>query len=187
MSKKSWYKHKKKLVQPKDYMLIDGTEDDDAKLSSFTNCVTMDQFNPPIKLVKLIGKADHSDDYRDIFDYDRLEKLEENFFDSPNLHAAIMATVGGLLQGDDINIFLILRNKVFKYYKKRFKREFVKSIAVPFDYITIFGGNAAPSDFQKELSYTFTDKELRQLEESLKVREKQMEKKLKQRRKKKNR
>lgn len=186
MSKKSWYKHKKKLVLPKDYMLIDGTEDDDAKLSSFTNCVTMDQFNPPIKLIKLVGK-ENSDDYRDILDYDRLDKLEENFFDSPNLHAAIMATVGGLLQGGDLNIFLILRNKVFKYYKKRLKREFIKSIAVPFDYITIFGSNASPSDFQKELSYSFTDKELRQLEDSLKAREKQMEKKIKQRRKKKNR
>lgn len=185
LSSKTWFKYKKKLVQPKDYMLIDGTEDEDAKLSSFTNCVTMDQYNPPIRLVKLLGKAEDSDDYRDILDYDRLEKLEENFFDSPNLHAAMMATVGGLLQGDDINIFLVLRNKVFKYYAKRLKREFVKSISVSFDYITVFQSKKSPADYQQALHKSFTEKELEELEKALSERERQLEKLMKRKKKKK--
>lgn len=185
LASKTWHRQKKKLVQPKDYMLIDGTEDDDAKLSSFTNCVTMDQYNPPIRLVKLLGKSEESDDYRDILDYDRVEKLEENFFDSPNLRAAIMATVGGLLQGDDINIFLVLRNKVFKYYAKRLRREFIRNIAVTFDYVTVFNPKKSPADYQQALHKSFTDKELEELEKALSEREKRLEKLMKRKKKKK--
>lgn len=183
MSLKTWNKYKKKLVVPKDYMIIDGTEDANAKLSAFTNTVTMDHFNPPANLIKCLKRVKNGEKMDDILDYDRLEKLEENFLDGLRLHTAVMAAVSGLLQGD-INLFLILRNGVFKHYKKAIRRAFLKRISVPFKYVYIFNNDDQPSDFSKELKYTFTEKEMSQLSDALDVQEKIMEKRSKKERKK---
>lgn len=181
MSKNTWYKYKKKLVEPKDYMLIDGTEDDDAKLSSFTNCVTMDQFNPSLQLTKAYDK----DDYDDILDYDRVDSLEEKFFHGVRLRSAILATVSGLLQNStDINIFVVLRPKVFKYFAKKIRREFIRRVNVDFEYVVVFGKKKTPADYHKELRYRFTDMQLQKLEKELRDQEKQMEKEARKNRKK---
>lgn len=170
MSAKQWSKAKKKLVIPKEYLIFDATEDDDAKMNAFTNTVTMDAMNPPVKLVKLISKDGGGFD--DAIDFDKLEKLEKTFFKGQQLRKAIMATVAGIIE-NDVNIFIVMRNKAFKYYKKKMKKAFEKTIPVDFEYIEIFTGEV--SDHKKSLKYSFSDDELHQLKKALKKREKESE------------
>jgi hypothetical protein len=170
MSVKQWAKNKKKLVIPKDYIIFDATEDDDARMSAFTNVITMDSMNPPVKLVKLA--ASHDSD--DIIDYDKIEKLEKEFFRGLNLRKAIMATVAGLLENRDINIFIVMRNKAFKYYKQKMRKAFEKTIPVDFTFVEIFKGDY--EDNKKSLKYTFSDDELYQLKKVLREKEKESEK-----------
>ena len=167
MSAKQWNKNKKKLVIPKDYIIFDATDDDDAKMSSYTNCVTMDALNPPTKLVRLIADEDSDS----IIDFEKLEKLEKTFFRGLSLRSAMMATISGIIQNGDINIFIVMRNKAFKYYKKKIKKTFEKLFPVDFEFIEIFSGDV--SDHKKSLRYGFTSDELRQLNRHLKKREKE--------------
>lgn len=183
MSVKQWSKAKKKLVIPKNYLIFDATEDDDARMSAFTNTVTMDSMNPPVKLVKLVSKDDGTGSYDDIIDYDKIEKLEKEFFKGHQLRKAIMATVAGLLE-DDVNIFIVMRNKAFKYYKKKMKKAFERTIPVDFDYIEIFSGEV--DDHKKSLKRSFTEEELHMLKKSLKKREKESEEEFAKNKKKKN-
>ena len=93
MSAKQWDKNKKKLIIPKDYFIFDATDDDEAKLDRFTNTITMSGFNPPAKLVKLISK---NEDLEDIIDIDKMEKLEDNFFNGIQFNNAVLSV--GLLK-----------------------------------------------------------------------------------------
>ena len=167
MSSKQWNKNKKKFIIPKDYIIFDATDDDDAKMSSYTNCVTMDALNPPTKLVKLI--ADEESD--DIIDYEKLEKLEKTFFRGLSLRSAMMATISGIVQNGDINIFIVMRNKAFKYYKKKMKKTFEKLFPVDFEFIEIFTGEVA--DHKKSLKNGFSSYEVNELNKILKKREKE--------------
>ena len=167
MSAKQWNKDKKKLVRPKDYLIIDATEDDDARMNSFTNCVTVDSLNPPVKLVKLVSDGDFGDD--DIIDYKKVEKLEKEFFKGYELRKSIMAIVAGVIEGDDNNVFIVMRNKAFKFYGKKMKKTFEKLFKVDFKFVVVYSGD--PDKCKKELRYTFTDDELHQLKKSLKKRE----------------
>ena len=167
MSAKQWSKNKKKLVIPKDYIIFDATDDDDAKMSSYTNCVTMDAFNPPVKLVKLVADEESTD----IIDIDKLEKLEKNFFKGLSLRSAMMATVSGIIQNGDINIFIVMRNKAFKYYRKKMKKMFEKLFPVDFEFIEIFSGEI--SDHKKSLKVGFNSYEVSELSKWLKKREKE--------------
>lgn len=180
MSEKQWDKNKKKLVIPKDYIIFDATDDDDAKLDKFTNCVTMSGFNPPAKLVKLISKGDDVDD---IIDMDKLEKLEDNFFNGMQFNNAILTTVAGQLE-NDVNLFIVLRNKVFKNYRKRILRAFIKTFNVDFNFVYIFSGDAAGN--KKELKKSLSTDEVKELKELLHKREKEMEKSFKKNKKKKS-
>lgn len=173
MTAKDWYKNKKKLVVPKDYLIVDGTEDDDAKLSAFTNVITMDGFNPPPKLVKLASKEA---DIEDIIDYDSLEKLESNFFNGMKLSNAMMAVVAGQVE-NDINIFVIFRNKAFKRYKKRIKKTFEELFPTDFDFVYIFSGDV--KDHKKELREEIDYDQKTCLENLLKKNEKAAKKKYK--------
>ena len=167
MSVKQWNKNKKKLIIPKDYIIFDATDDDDAKMTSYTNCITMDAMNPPVKLVKLIADEDSDD----IIDYEKLEKLEKSFLKSLSLRSAMMATISGIIQNGDINIFIVMRNKAFKYYKKKMKKMFEKLFPVDFEFVEIFSGEI--SDHKQSLKEGFTSQEVSELNKILKKREKE--------------
>ena len=170
MSEKQWQKNKKKLVIPKDYFIFDATDDDDAKLDRFTNMITMSGFNPPVKLVKLVSKGEDIDD---IIDFDKLEKLERNFFNGQQFTNAVMSTVAGQIE-NDVNIFIVLRNKVFKFYRKRILKAFKNIFDVDFDFVVIFSGDA--SDNKKELRKSLSRGDIKELKDLLSKKEKEMAK-----------
>lgn len=182
MSEKQWKKNKKKLVEPKDYIIMDATEDDDARMSAFTNVVTMDALNPPQKLVKLVNSDRTFDD--EIISFDKIEKLEKEYFRGYMLKKAIMATVAGIIENGDINIFIVMRNKSFKCYKYKMIKTFEKLFPVDFTFIQIFSGDV--SEYKKSLKRTFDYDEVMQLKKVLKQREKELEKYVKEKGKRKN-
>lgn len=175
MSSKDWYKNKKKLVEPKDYMIVDGTEDDDGKLVAFTNMITIDGFNPPPKLTKLASK-EMDVDFDDIIDFDSLEKLEENYFHGMKLTNAMMSVVAGQINSD-INLFVILRPKVFKKFKKKIIKRYKELFPVDFDFVELFTGEV--KDHKKSLRDAFTADQTEQLEKALAKNEKAQEKRYK--------
>lgn len=175
MSTKDWYKNKKKFVVPKDYMIVDGTEDDDGKLVAFTNMITMDGFNPPPKLTKLASK-EMDIDVDDIIDYDSLEKLEDNYFHGMKLTNAMMSVVAGQLNSD-INLFIILRPKVFKRFKKKLLKRYKELFPVDFTFVEAFTGDV--KDHKKSLRDSFSDDETAQLSKALEKNEKSQEKRYK--------
>ena len=169
MSIKQWNNDKKKLVRPKDYIICDATEDADAKMNSYNNCVTLDSFNPPVKLVKLASKTS-SNGMDDIIDYDSINKLEKKFFKGAGLRKAMLAIVAAGIEKDvDVNIFIVMRNKAFKLYKKKMKKAFKKLFDVDFDFVTVYSGDL--SDHKSELKKSLKDSEIEKLRRVLKKRE----------------
>lgn len=171
MSLKQWNKNKKKLVEPKEYIIVDGTDDDDAKMSSYTNVVTIDSFCPPARLIKLLSKGDMDD----IMDVDRIEELEDRYFDGDGLTNAIVATIASLLE-NDINIFLVIRNKVYKQYRKKLRKKFITLLDVSAEFVKVFNGDV--KEIRKDLQYTLSDEERSEMQESVHKLEKRMEKKM---------
>ena len=172
MSYKQWKKNAKKLVIPKEYLIFDGTEDEGGAMDKYTNNVTMDAFNPPIKLVKLMSKSSFYDD-GDVIDMDKLQVLEKKFFNGVRLKNACLATISGLIENGNINIFIIMRNKAFKIYKKRLKKTFMKLFPVDFEFIEIFSGDA--KDHKNSLRRNLSTNEIIELRTHLSKREKEME------------
>lgn len=180
MSEKQWKKNKKKLVEPKDYIIMDATEDDDARMSAFTNVVTMDALNPPAKLVRLVTDDKFDDG---VISWDKIEKLEKEYFRGYMLKKAIMATVAGIIENGDINIFIVMRNKAYKCYKHKMIKTFNKIFPVDFTFIQLLSDDI--SSHKKSLKYTFDYDEVLQLKKVLKQREKELEKDMKEKKKRK--
>lgn len=174
MSFKQWQKFKKKLVVPKDYVIFDATEDDNAKMNAYNQAVSMDALNPPIKLVKLAEKEDDADD---IINYDKIKKLEKEFFKGISFSNAVLASVAGQLE-NDINIFIVMRNKSFKFYKKKIKRTFESLFPVDFEFIKILNDDEDKKNLKHQLKYRFSSDEVMQLKAYLKQNEKEMEKRI---------
>jgi hypothetical protein len=127
-------KYKKKLVEPKDYVIANGTEDESGNLAQFSNVVTMDGFNPPSKLVKAKSESDED------FDVFSVEKLEKKYFKGQGFITVCMSCVGVMLEdrNKNINVFVVIRNKVFKYYSKAIVKKFSKLFDVNFDFVYVF-------------------------------------------------
>lgn len=171
MSQKQWDKYKKKLVQHKGYIIMDGTEDDDARMNRYTNTITMDAFCPPTKLLKLMSEGT---DIEDIIDIDRLEELEKNYFNGLSLRNAVLATVSGLINQntEDINIFIVLRNKAFKYYRKKFRKLFIQLFDPNFEFVFILEDDYKKN--RKALDRDLKNSEKEELAERLKKLEDKM-------------
>ena len=183
LSQKQWSKNKKKLVEPKDYIIMDGTEDDDAKLSAFSNVITADSYALPQRLLKM---ADYDVDSNEIIDYDKLEELESNFFDGTSLKNIILATVANVV-GNDMNIFIVIRNKAFKMYKKSYKKAFNKLFdpnELGYSVLTVFTGDM--KDIKGDLNKSLSERERKLLSEKVAEREEEMRKKFEKQKKKKN-
>lgn len=167
LSVKQWKDTGKKLVMPRDYIIFDATEDDDSRMNRLTNCVSMDAMNPPTKLVKMM-----QDDDADYLNYNKIEKAEKNFFKGPGFQQGMMAAVTGELH-ENANIFIVFRNKAFKTYGKRIKKEFEKAFPVEFDFVEVFSGDF--KDHKKALQEGHSKSNVTELERALKKKEKEME------------
>lgn len=180
-SVKMWNKFKKKYVEPKDYMLLDATDDETSKLNKFTNMVDMANFAVPSGVLKLVSEIEDDES----LDYDRLEEMERNFFEGYKFRSSVVATIS-VLVSERVNVFIIVRNKAFKYYRKRFKSEFCKVIPELTNYFHILHDDANKD--KKYLNEEFSDKEIETLQKKVQKKEKEMEdeaKKMRSKRKKK--
>ena len=178
LSLKMWDKFKKKLVEPKDYIILDATDNEDSKMTQFTNVVSMDNFCLPMKLIRVIQE----EDYDGIIDVDKIEELEDNFFRSGNFETSVLATMSIFLERD-INVFIVMKNAAFKYYRKKFKAEFCKIIPDADPLIFIID----KKDFDKNkkaLRASITRDEAEILKKQVRKKEKEMEGAHKEKRKK---
>lgn len=179
LSYKTWEKNKKKLVEPKNYLILDATDDEDAKLSNLTNMVSMDNFSLPMKLLKIVD----DDDFTEAIDLDKIEDMEETFFKSLKFKSSVLATMSTFLiddgdnKGGSINVFIVLRNKAFKYYRKKFKHEFLKIFKEASNCFIIIDGKV--KKYTKDLEKDVDDDELEIMVKALKKKEKIMEEEMK--------
>lgn len=171
ISEKDFKKNKKKLVIPKDYIFVDAMEDDEGTMSAFTNVITMDALNPPAKLVKLASKEEG--DIDDFIDYEKLEKLEKNYFKSLRTKQSVMALVSGMVNRD-INIFVVMRNKAHKYYAKRLAKLITNMFDVDFKFVAVFKGSY--TNMKKVMKIELDKFQLAELDSELSKNEKKMEK-----------
>lgn len=159
-------KLKKKLVENKDYVIMDATEDESGGMSQFSNVVTLDNLNPPSKLVKLRDEGDDEE-----FDVLKIEKLEDKFFKGKGFVSGCLACVGGILDSKNINIFIVVRNKVYKYYGKLMVKKFAKIFGVDFDFVFLFKDY---DDMKKMLRKDLSSSDLDDLKSQLKKLEKKL-------------
>lgn len=169
LSLKMWDKYKKKLVEPKDYIILDATDNEDSKMTQYTNVVTMDNFCLPMKLIRLIQE----EDYDGIIDLDKIEELEENFFKSGNFETSVLATMNIFLERD-INVFIVMKNAAFKYYRKKFKAEFCKIIPDA-DPLTFILEKGDLDKHKKALKSSISNDEAETLKKQIRKKEKEME------------
>lgn len=122
IDQKTWKKKAKKLVTYKDYIIFDATDDETGNLTKYSNVVSASGLCPSNKLIK--GKL--SEDY-EMISKEKLKKMEKNWITSKAFRLSSMAIVKGLLQADGhINLFIVLKNKAYKAYGKKIKKEMSK-------------------------------------------------------------
>jgi hypothetical protein len=124
VSSKFWLKRAKKLVEYKDYILIDGTGDESGELSKFANVVSLDGFSMS---KALIDAKKNKDDER--IDSDKRKIMERKFFDNKDksFMLACMSVAKALIKHDgEVNIFIVIKNSAYKTYAKRMKKEMYK-------------------------------------------------------------
>lgn len=132
MSEKQFMENKRKLVKMKDYMICDCA--DGKILNKFNNAIAMEEFNPPKALIKMREANDRD------YDYFRSEKLEKKYFKGSGFRTSAMGIMKCIELRGDINVFVILTKKGYKY----FKDDIVENMKKLFD-------------TDKEFIYTFSD------------------------------
>lgn len=111
MKEKDFLKNAKKLVEPKDYLVVDGTDEDGGPLNRYTQMLAMPGLNPPTKCLK--GK-DALDDERDI------EEKEERWLGSKDLFKSIATMLFTMNQyNGSFNIFVCLSKKAYNKYGEK--------------------------------------------------------------------
>lgn len=135
MSAKDWMADSKKLIEPKDYIVLDCTDGQETAMTKFSNQMTMDNFCVPSKLISIMNK-DLDDE---VIDLDAAEKLEKQFFRGGEFRTSVLATISTYLRAEtDITIFIVIRNKAFTFYRKRFVTEFCRIFPEIEPYIKIY-------------------------------------------------
>lgn len=168
---KDWLKNKKKLVDPKDYIILDCTDGQETSMRNFSETVTVDDFCIPSKLLSVMNK-DIGEEYVDL---DNVETLEKNFFRGNKFASTVLATVSAFITAEsDINIFIVIRNKAFKFYRKRFITEFCRVFPDISPYVHIYE-DKHKDKIKKILVKDLEAAEKNSLIKELKKKEKEME------------
>lgn len=173
MSAKQFLKYKEKVVVEKDYLILDCTDGQESRMNKFTSTVSMDNFIIPTKLTSVMDQT-ISDEYIDL---DSVEELEKNFFRGKKFSTSVLATMSTFLRTEDdkdINIFIVIRNKAFKYYRKKFVSEFCRAFPEAASLIYIYDSKDRDK-MKKALKKNITNGERQFLKKELEKIEKRME------------
>lgn len=173
MSQKIWDKNKKKLVEPKDYIILDATDDGNARLDAFTNTVTFDNLAIPAKLLHMFD----DEDFEDIMDLDNIKELEEQFFRGLKFQTSALASISAFLD-QDINVFIVIRNKAYDFWREKYRKEYIKLFPDSANFFVVLPKKI--SKYKKELSHNFSESEISYMKKELSKKEKQMEERAKQ-------
>lgn len=149
MSEKQFMKNKKKLIKVKDYMICDCS--DGKILNKFNNSIAMEELNPPKTLIKMREANDRD------YDYFRSEKLENKFFKGSGFQRSTMGVVKCLEVKGDINVFVILTNKGYKYFRKDIVKQMRRLINTERDFVYTFSDLR---DNQRLLDHDYSDRYL---------------------------
>jgi hypothetical protein len=147
LNEKDFYKYAKKLVEHKDYIIYDAT-DDSSRMTEFRNRVEWDKFTP--------GGACLDEREKDIkrkttLDVGTLDRLEEKHFKSDGFIRTVCTGLHALTDNDgSINCFIVVSNRAYTLYSKVLKANFLyyvergvkrwnkkkkKKIEIDFDFI----------------------------------------------------
>ena len=157
--KKKWFiKNAKKILPERDYFIIDG-EDVGSSVSSkkqktvsdkFAHCTSNGEFTPSNKLMRALLENDNEYPDRKIKDM-----IEDHFHDK-NTTIAIISSVKAMFasqENDEINIFVVLPNKVYKTLADKYKKRYEKLFDTDFDFVfTSKELDEKPKLLTKELS-----------------------------------
>lgn len=172
ISEKKWKKSAKKFVEPKDYILFDATDDETGNLTKFANVIALGGMNPPSKLLKAREK-----DGEDVIDKGKLKKMEDKFFKGKEFKVASMALMKALVQhSGDVNLFVVVKNKAYKHYAKKIKKNVEKVFDIDDDDYEIFYFYEDIEDNKKVLKSEIKGKYVNKLANKLKELEKKLEK-----------
>lgn len=126
-------KNKKKLVEEKDYFLLDGTDSDDGDLHKFTNHINLEGIAPPPKLVKAQSKS--GDDFEVAMSVFKIEEIEDKYFNSKEFKVAMLTTVKALVGSEgDMNVFVVMSNKAYKIYGEKIAKRINKVFDIGFNF-----------------------------------------------------
>lgn len=169
--------HKKKLVEAKSYIILDAQEDDNTRLSTFTNVVTMDNLAVP---AKLLHQADMDPDTFEAFDTDAIKELENNFFKSTNFETAAIACISAMLD-EDANVFIVIRNKAFDYWREKYRKTFIKIFPDCESFFVVVGKKM--KSIADTLTFEFSKDEIAYLRKKVRRKEEELEAKFKEEKK----
>jgi len=133
IGKKDFVKNAKKLVEKKEYLICDGTGEEDDTFVKYARVVTMEGFNPPSKVIK--GKL-NTKDLDDVgISEDKLKKLEKKFYKGKEFRTVVMACIKDIVNSSDLhNIYVVLTNKAYKACGKKIVKMIHKNADVDFDF-----------------------------------------------------
>jgi len=177
LSEKIWNKSKKKLVEPKNYIIVDATDSDGSRLDKFTNLVTIDNLALPPKLIHVFD----DESFEEIMDMDALKEMEDKFFHGPKFEAAVMAVISAFVD-EDINVFIIIRNKAYAAWRKKYKKAFIEVFPKASNFFVILSKKV--SENEKDLYFNFSSPELEEIKRGIAKKEKEMEERTKKAKKK---
>lgn len=126
LREKDFLRNKKKLVEPKDYMIFDATDDATGELAKFTNCVSVAGLKMPKTLIKLAQKLKDDRDFDfDSINITEVEKREKKFFKTIDFLKAV-DQIFAFQHHVDHNVFVVFANSDFKAYEDRIVKRFRK-------------------------------------------------------------
>ena len=161
---KDFTKHAKKLVEPKPYLIIDGTGMDSGPLVKYSQVVTLEGFNPPGYLINAKKNED------DVVDSQKFDKIKKKYFKSKSFKVGLLGALNGFIQGDGkINIFIVLNQKAYKYFSKEIKKRFEKYFKTEYQFIFRYDDI---QESKKILNKNLKSKKVAELQQLLKKYEK---------------
>ena len=170
-------KYKKKLVEAKSYIILDAQDDDNTRLSTFVNVVTMDNLAMP---AKLLHQADMDPDTFEAFDLDALKELENNFFKGNNFETAAVACITAMLD-EDANVFIVIKNKAFDYWREKYRKAFIRIVPECESFFVVCGKKI--KSISEMLEFEFKKDEIEYLRKKIRKKENELEEKFKEERK----